>query len=163
MARRNRRTFSRGRKRPRLLWTGQSNTAPGTLAAGAVGATNIVIVAPSDYVAMTTTEQGGTTVVRIVGSLSYRADAAGLSAVYAAILKRGNLEAPPTANTAAMLIEGDVMWFHHQLSDEERTFHVPFDIRVKRKLESDQIVMALEGVATAHTYSMWARALLVGA
>lgn len=163
MARRsNRRSFSRGRKRPRLLWTGQSTTAPGTLTVAA-GAFDINIVTEADYVAMATTEAGGTTCIRVVGSISVRADAAALSAFYFALQKKGTNEAGVAPAGAAILIDGDVMHFGCISTDEERTFHLPFDVRVKRKLETDRIIMTLQSIGAAHTYSLWARALLIGA
>lgn len=163
MARR-RKNAQRGRRhRPRYLWTGQSLTAPATLTAGAGNVVSIPIVVPSDYVAMTTTEAGGTTVVRIVGSLSYRADAAALTSIYMTITRLGVNEVGLAPNSAAAIINGDVMHFFHELSDLERTFHHAFDVKVSRRLESDAVFMAIEGVGAAHTYSMWARALLIGA
>lgn len=114
---------------------------------------------------MTTTEAGGTTVLRVVGAISFVAALAGAT-LNAQLQKLGNLEPTIAPNSAAAIISGDVMWTYQKNVNTTAVGgidYVQFDVRVKRKLEDDRIDLVLEATAQTVTYSMWARALLIGA
>lgn len=162
MARRSRGRRSTSGRRPNYLWTGQSTTAEQTVAAAAV--TAIVIVAPADYQASTTatTEAGGTTLLRIRAGLDIRATVAG-AALYVSIVRKGSNEAAPNPNSAAAIIDGDTLWYGIYMVPIDTVRHIDIDVKVKRRLEDDQIVMNVQALAQTVTYLMWARALLLGA
>lgn len=148
-----RRSFGGARAlRKMLKWTGQQLAAEATQAAA--GQTNIVLVAPSDYEGGTTAgnvEAGGATLYRIRGDISLRATVIG-GLAYMAIYCIGANETAPVVATAAGLVSGDLLWSKVVMVpiDTPRSFEI--DVRVKRKLENDQIVFCIFAAAQTVTY-----------
>lgn len=86
--------------------------------------------------------------------------------MYVGIFRKGSAEFAPNPNTAAALIDGDLMWYGCYmvpLAANAEPLNVDIDVRVKRKLEDDRIILVFEAAAQTVTYAMWARALLLNA
>jgi len=152
----------RGLSRLFLKWTGQGLAAEEGLAVGTPEF--VTIVAPSDYAGGTTAnavEPGGCTLQRIIGQVSLRSGVAG-SLAFMYIMKLGSFESAQNPAGFTPVISGDTLWQYATMVTAA-TGHVQVidvDIRVKRKLEDDQVVFGIAAVGQALTYYTNFRALI---
>lgn len=161
MARRRSRGSSRGRASLVVAkrWTGEGTTVEATTLAGTTSAA--AIVSPTDYEQSPTLEQGGVTLVRMRGTISLRATVLGGICFFGIYVVSELSPANPPSSLAGLL-DGDCL-IHRSLmigTTEPRVIEI--DIKAKRRLTDDQVVLVVEAIGQTVISQFSIRALLLG-
>jgi len=133
----------------------------------ATNLTYVEIVAQNDYEQGATLEPGGCTLLRIRGDIYFYSATVG--ALYFAAIYVMASDLNPTVGgdndptVVRGLITGDLLWMRSGLAPlmtngENRL--VEIDVRVKRKLESEHVVLVVAAEAQTVLWGFHARALL---
>lgn len=151
-----------GRRRPNVLWSGNGADAETTLTAANSNTHEIIV--PEDYKGggggAVSTEAGGCTLERIVLDMNLRATVVG-ALVFMYVAAIGDTEVPFVATALGTIISGDVLWQdHYMVNATAPATHVHADIRSRRRLEDDRVILIVSAVAQSITYTWNARALL---
>lgn len=159
--RRRRRGRSSGRSSQSIArrWTGEGQIAETTRTAPGVDFTEIV--ASTDYEQSATMEQSGVLLTRIRGHLAMRATIIG-GLAFVAIMVIGDTETPPAPSAFDSLRHSELLWRWSGMVGTTEPRIIEIDVKAKRRLDDDRVVMVIEAIGQTLIYQWVARALLIG-
>lgn len=153
-----------GGRKALTRWTGDFSIAETTTAAGAIVYNDIVTT--TDYEQTVTLEAAGPTLVRIRGSLSYRATIVG-AIVTAGIFHHDDQINPTLGSVYDPTVfesfkEGELMWWFIDIAPIDTTRRIEIDVKAKRRLRDHNVTFVLRATAQGITWVYGGRALLRG-
>lgn len=120
-----------------------------------------VVLAPDDYRQAANIEAGSMTLSRIRGHVNLRATVVG-GIAFVAIFVIGENEANVAPSAFASYITGDTLFHRAVMVSVNEPVLLELDIKARRRLENDVVVMSVSAVAQAITYQWGLRCLCTG-